>query len=68
MSQDVKHTRLTVLERRNLTERLVVRYQAGESIRSLAASEGRSYGFIHRLLTESGTVMRGRGGPRRVAS
>jgi hypothetical protein len=68
MSQDVKRTRLTVGERRVLADQLIVRYEAGESIRSLAASEGRSYGFIHRLLTESGAAMRGRGGPRRTAA
>ncbi|MBN9620404.1 MAG: transcriptional regulator, partial [Actinobacteria bacterium] len=34
----------------------------GASIRSLAAEHGRSYGFVHRLLVESGTTLRGRGG------
>jgi hypothetical protein len=38
------------------------RYDAGESIRSLATATGRSYGFIHRLLTENGVTLRGRGG------
>lgn len=37
----------------------------GESIRALAASTGRSYGFIHRVLTESGVQLRQRGGARR---
>ena len=41
------------------------RYTAGESIRSLAASTGRSYGFIHRILSESGVSLRGRGGATR---
>ncbi|MEZ5186377.1 MAG: helix-turn-helix domain-containing protein [Candidatus Nanopelagicales bacterium] len=36
-------------------------YGQGASIRSLAAETGRSYGFIHRLLTESETTLRGRG-------
>ena len=38
-------------------------YEGGASIRSLAASTGRSYGAIHSMLLESGTTMRGRGGP-----
>lgn len=40
------------------------RYQAGESIRSLAADSGRSYGFVQGLLKESGVTLRGRGGAR----
>lgn len=38
-------------------------YEGGASIRKLVASTGRSYGSIHSLLRESGTAMRGRGGP-----
>jgi hypothetical protein len=38
-------------------------YEGGASIRTLVASTGRSYGSIHSLLRESGTTMRGRGGP-----
>ncbi|MDX6206482.1 MAG: hypothetical protein QOF39_2539, partial [Frankiales bacterium] len=34
-------------------------------IRSLAESTGRSYGFVHRILTESGAALRGRGGATR---
>jgi hypothetical protein len=41
------------------------RYESGENIRSLAAEAGRSYGFVHRVLVESGTTMRGRGGSTR---
>jgi hypothetical protein len=41
------------------------RYDAGESIRSLAASTGRSYGFVHRMLSETGVKLRGRGGATR---
>jgi hypothetical protein len=46
------------------------RYDAGESIRALALATGRSYGFIHRMLTEQGVALRGRGGstrPRQAA-
>ncbi|KOV74261.1 transcriptional regulator [Streptomyces sp. AS58] len=38
-------------------------YDKGASIRTLARGCGRSYGFVHRLLTEAGTAMRSRGGP-----
>ena len=48
-----------------LTSELAKRYERGESIRQLAESTGRSYGFIHRLLRDSGAKMRGRGGATR---
>ena len=44
------------------------RYEAGESIRLLAESSGRSYGFVHRILNESGASLRGRGGATRKKS
>lgn len=52
-------------ERQSLAKDLVKRYTSGESIRALAASTGRSYGFVHRVLTESGVQLRQRGGARR---
>jgi hypothetical protein len=56
-------------DRSKLAADLSKRYGAGESIRSLAASTGRSYGFIHRILTETGVALRRRGGaPRRSAA
>ncbi len=60
-----KGTRVTGPDRSKLATDLKSRYDAGESIRSLAASTGRSYGFIHRILTESGVTLRGRGGATR---
>lgn len=57
-----KGTRVTGTDRNRLATDLKKRYDAGESIRSLATSTGRSYGFIHRLLTETGVTLRGRGG------
>jgi hypothetical protein len=60
-----KGTRVTGSDRSKLATDLKDRYAAGESIRSLAASTGRSYGFIHRILTESGVALRGRGGATR---
>ncbi|WP_026124337.1 MULTISPECIES: helix-turn-helix domain-containing protein [Nocardiopsis] len=60
-----KGTRVTGTERSELATELKKRYDAGESIRSLAAATGRSYGFVHRLLTEAGVTLRGRGGATR---
>jgi hypothetical protein len=57
-----KGTRVTGADRSKLATDLKARYNAGESIRSLAAATGRSYGFIHRILTETGVALRGRGG------
>jgi len=60
-----KGRRIVGAERQTLAQDLVQRYTDGESIRALAASTGRSYGFIHRVLTESGVQLRQRGGARR---
>ena len=60
-----KGTRVTGTDRAKLASDLKKRYDAGESIRSLAASTGRSYGFVHRILTENGASLRGRGGATR---
>ncbi|OBF03857.1 transcriptional regulator [Mycobacterium sp. 852002-10029_SCH5224772] len=53
--------------RGQLLDELRHAYEGGASIRSLVATTGRSYGSIHSLLRESGTTMRGRGGPNRTA-
>ena len=63
-----KGTRVTGADREKLAGDLKKRYDAGESIRALAASTGRSYGFIHRILSESGVTLRGRGGATRGKS
>ena len=60
-----KGTRVTGADRSKLASALRQRYDAGESIRSLASSTGRSYGFIHRILTETGVTLRSRGGAPR---
>lgn len=60
-----KGRRIVGAERSTLAKDLVKRYGQGESIRTLAAATGRSYGFIHRVLTESGVQLRQRGGARR---
>jgi Helix-turn-helix domain len=60
-----KGTRVTGADRSKLAADLKKRYESGESIRSLAGATGRSYGFVHRILTESGVNLRGRGGATR---
>ena len=60
-----KGKRITGDSRNSLADDLRKRYDAGESIRLLAASTGRSYGFVHRLLSESGATLRSRGGSNR---
>jgi hypothetical protein len=60
-----KGTRITGSDRDKLAAELRKKYDAGQSIRALAESSGRSYGFVHRILTESGVELRGRGGATR---
>ncbi|MEU9805406.1 helix-turn-helix domain-containing protein [Mycobacterium sp. NPDC050853] len=38
-------------------------YEGGASIRALAVANGHSYGYVHDALVETGTQLRGRGGP-----
>ncbi|MCU0297354.1 MAG: helix-turn-helix domain-containing protein [Candidatus Nanopelagicales bacterium] len=63
MSEEKKGRRITGAEREKMTASLKKQYDKGASIRELAAETGRSYGFVHRLLVESETQLRGRGGP-----
>lgn len=60
-----KGARLTGAERDALASKLVSGYEGGASIRALAESTGRSYGFVHRVLSESAVTLRGRGGATR---
>lgn len=63
-----KGARITGEGRKDLAATLVARYQRGESIRSMADDIGRSYGFVHGVLAESGVQMRSRGGATRGAA
>ncbi len=63
-----KGSRITGSERDKLAADLRKKYDSGQSIRALAESTGRSYGFVHRMLSESGTPLRGRGGATRKKS
>ncbi|HEX3901023.1 MAG TPA: helix-turn-helix domain-containing protein [Mycobacteriales bacterium] len=65
MAELQKGIRVTGGDRDKLSGTLRKRYDGGASIRELAASTGRSYGFIHRMLVESGASLRGRGGATR---
>ena len=62
MADPTKGSRVTGAERDQQAADLKKRYDGGASIRSLAESTGRSYGFIHRILSDSGTAMRNGGG------
>lgn len=65
MAELKKGTRVTGEDRSSMAAELKSKYEAGESIRVLAESSGRSYGFVHRILSESGATLRGRGGATR---
>jgi hypothetical protein len=60
-----KGARITGGERTRLASDLKRRYTSGASIRELAGQTGRSYGFVHRMLSEAGVALRGRGGATR---
>jgi len=60
-----KGARITGAARDKLATELKKKYDQGASIRALAESHGRSYGFVHRILTEAGASLRGRGGATR---
>ena len=58
----MKGRQITGPERDQIAAQLRDRYAQGASIRDLMAQTGRSYGWTYRLLRESGTTLRGRGG------
>jgi len=60
-----KGARITGATRDKLAADLKKKYEKGASIRALAESTGRSYGFVHRMLSESGVHLRARGGANR---
>lgn len=47
-----------------ITQDLTLRYERGMAVRELAVLTGRSYGWVHRLLTGANVTMRARGGRR----
>lgn len=63
-----KGQRITGDARVKMAADLKKKYEKGASIRALAEVTDRSYGFVHRILSESGVVLRGRGGATRTKS
>lgn len=57
-----KGKRVTGSARTRMGAALKKKYEKGASIRTLARLTGRSYGFVHRILSESGVQLRARGG------
>ena len=66
MAEWKKGSRITGADRDKLGSQLAKKYDKGASIRTLAEETGRSYGFIHRVLSESGVTLRGHGGNTRT--
>ena len=62
-----KGSRISGAQRTTLASQYAKRYAGGESIRKIADDAGRSYGFVHNVLKESGVSLRGRGGATRGA-
>ncbi|PZS13019.1 MAG: transcriptional regulator [Pseudonocardiales bacterium] len=62
MAVIAKRSRVSGPARTKLAVELRREYENGASIRDLMQAYGRSYGFIHQMLTESGTTLRQRGG------
>jgi hypothetical protein len=60
-----KGARLTGDDRSRMAQTVASLYNEGKSIRDISAETGRSYGFVHRVLTESDVPLRGRGGATR---
>ena len=65
MTDLAKGIRITGDRRDRMAGDLKRKYESGASIRTLADSTGRSYGFVHRILGEAGASLRGRGGATR---
>ena len=60
-----KGARITGAQRDKLATDLKNKYEQGASIRALAEQSHRSYGFVHRVLSETGVTLRARGGATR---
>ena len=65
MAKFAKGARVTGPARAKLADDVAKQYAKGKSIRELAEKNGRSYGFVHRLLVENNVTLRGRGGATR---
>ncbi|TQK86139.1 hypothetical protein FB563_6231 [Streptomyces puniciscabiei] len=54
--------------REKLAEVFAREYKEGRSIRAIAEAHDRSYGFVHRVLTEADVPLRTRGGDVRTGT
>ena len=63
-----KGTRVTGADRDKLASDLKKRYTPVKASALWLLRPARSYGFIHRILSESGVTLRGRGGATRGKS
>ncbi|MFD7691654.1 helix-turn-helix domain-containing protein [Streptomyces sp. NPDC059781] len=59
-----KGKQITGTARAELAREMKEQYENGLSIRAIAEAHGRSYGFVHRVLTEADAPLRSRGGNR----
>ncbi|MFF3501689.1 helix-turn-helix domain-containing protein [Streptomyces sp. NPDC003247] len=59
-----KGKQITGAAREELAREMKKQYADGLSIRAIAEAHGRSYGFVHRVLTEADVPLRSRGGDR----
>lgn len=64
MAQLSKGKRVSGELRTAVQRSLVEQYEAGASIRALAADCGRSYGFVQGVLKDAGVEFRSQGGAR----
>ncbi len=68
MAKLEKSVRIAGQSRTQLGADLKTQYEQGASIRELTRATGRSYGFIHAVLTEAQAPLRGRGAPNSARS
>jgi hypothetical protein len=61
----VKNKRLVGGEREKAISRAVKLYEKGKPVRAIATELDRSYGWVHRVLIDSGVTLRARGGNQR---
>lgn len=59
------HQRIKGITREKFAVQIREQYDSGMSVRAVAQLHGRSYGNIHRVLAETDTTMRPRGGHHR---
>jgi hypothetical protein len=65
MSKPAKGARLTGPARATMHADIRRRYLKGDTIREISEVVGRSYGFVHRALTDEAVPLRRRGGSAR---